>query len=41
MNTAFTTSAEGQIDTYLGDNNYANVPYFADHNAISPTTAMT
>ena len=36
MNTAFTTSAEGQIDTYLGDNNYANVPYFADHNAISP-----
>ena len=36
MNTAFTTSAEGQIDTYLGDNNYATVPYFADHNAISP-----
>ena len=36
MNTAFTTSAEGQIDTYLGDNNYANAPYFADHNAISP-----
>ena len=36
MNTAFTTSAEGQIDTYLGDNNYANVSYFADHNAISP-----
>ena len=36
MNTAFTTSAEGQIDTYLGDNNYANVPFFADHNAISP-----
>ena len=36
MNTAFTTSAEGQIDTYLGDNNYANVPYFPDHNAISP-----
>ena len=36
MNTAFTTSAEGHIDTYLGDNNYANVPYFADHNAISP-----
>ena len=36
MNTAFTTSAEGQIDAYLGDNNYANVPYFADHNAISP-----
>ena len=36
MNTAFTTSAEGQIDTSLGDNNYATVPYFADHNAISP-----
>ena len=39
MNTAFTTSAEGQIDTYLGDNNYANVPYFADHNAISPNNS--
>ena len=36
MNTAFTTSSENTVDTYLGDNNYENVPYFADHNAISP-----
>lgn len=38
MNTAFSSSSENTVDTYLGDNNYTTVPYLADRNAISPTT---
>ena len=36
MNTAFSSSSENTVDTYLGDNNYTSVPYLADRNAISP-----
>ena len=36
MNTAFSSSSENTVDTYLGDNNYTTVPYLADRNAISP-----
>ena len=36
MNTAFSSSSENSVDTYLGDNNYTSVPYLADRNAISP-----
>ena len=36
MNTAFCSSSENTVDTYLGDNNYFNEPYLADRNAISP-----
>ena len=36
MNTAFSSSSENTVDTYLGDNNYTTMPYLADRNAISP-----
>ena len=36
MNTAFSSSSENTVDTYLGDNDYTTVPYLADRNAISP-----
>ncbi len=36
MNTAFSSSSENTVDTYLGDNNYTTVPYLANRNAISP-----
>ena len=36
MNTAFSSSSENTVDTYLGDNNYTTVPHLADRNAISP-----
>ena len=35
-NTAFLSSTESTVDTYLGDNNYFAIPYLADRNAISP-----
>ena len=35
-NTAFLSSTEKTVDTYLGDNNYFEEPYLADRNAISP-----
>ena len=38
MNTAFSSSSENTVDTYLGDNNYTSVPYLADRNAISPNS---
>ena len=36
MNTAFSSSSENTVDTYIGENSYAKVPYLADRNAISP-----
>lgn len=37
INTAASSSLEGTVNTYLGDNPYHNdVPYLADRNAISP-----
>ena len=36
MNTAFSSSSENTVDTYLGDNNYTTVQHLADRNAISP-----
>ncbi len=35
-NTAYLSSSENTVDTYLGDNNYFKIPYLADRNAISP-----
>ncbi len=37
-NTAFLSSTESTVDTYLGDNNYFAMPYLADRNAISPNS---